>query len=641
MPRKGSGLFAPLVPALVLVPMCGILTFFLISSWQEQDARAALNARLEDSAFAMARELGDSLERQKLATEQLSQSPLAWIWVKFQGERLTPSNRAHADTALNEIENYARLLPFAQILLGSENTRTLYKGGAPVKRLRENDPEDAWYFASLKAEGVPITGDARGIRTSARVMDEGRVWGAVAMLSDLSALAANVFSATSLRTGMRAALANGAGEVLRVGGEGASKAGTLFDMYPAAAHQTLSSALEALAGSDKPVVFTVGTGADVVLTVGIRSSVPGWDLFVSSALESTVSRSRLLLIAGVPAATLVLLLLAFILTAGRRLRSAAALLERHERNRIEARDAFSRIEASARGAHAAAAQLQALAGRLAEDAAAAAASTVETDALFARAEERDAELRAGIAGRVSLLAELTAAVGEAIDRSRSTEAAARIVGASATQAEEELSRVITSSASAAHALDKASKAVDAIVEAAGRMRMLSLNAALEAARGVAQGQGHARITDDVRSLADETAARARALAASLTEASASLEGASRAAQEAGRAVHEASADAARASGGGWEKMVELLSHVQNANASAGRVSEHAAASDRGRSALAGISRVVGRIGSLSVEIVERASRAGADASDVARSVAAGADIAGESAEMKKREGKNS
>ena len=518
MPAKRSGVFSLLLPAIVLVPLCGVLLFVIVSSWQEADARGAQSARA-----------ADALERQKAATEFLSQSPLTWLWVKFQGQRLTPSNRAHEDLSLKEIENYARLLPSTQIFLASENTRTLYKDGAAVKRLMESDPADSWYFSSLKDDKVLMTREAGEIRTSARVMDDGRVWGVVCLQSD--------------------------------------------------------------AAEQPPIPGTAALPVD-----------------------------RILWLAGVPAATLLLLLLILLVTSGRRMRAAQALLARYDREIHAATAEFAVIGASARGAETAAAQLQALAERLGAEAAAAAATGAEADALFSRAEARETELRAGIAGRLPLLGRLVAAVKESVERSRLTETAARIVGTSASRAEEELSRVITFSATSSHAVDKAAKAGSAIRETVDRIRLLCLNAALEAARAAGPGQGFARIADEAKAMAEETAARARALSATLAEAAGSVEGASRAAQDAGRAVHEAAADAARAVGGGWEEVTELLARTDQANASAARLKEDASSTDRGRSALEGFARIVSRIASLAAEVAHVAGRAGADASAITRSV---------------------
>jgi hypothetical protein len=297
------------------------------------------------------------------------------------------------------------------------------------------------------------------------------------------------------------------------------------------------------------------------------------------------------------------------------MRATEARLTRYGQELHAAAEEFALIEASARGAETTAAQLQTLAERLGAEAAAAAATGAEADALFARAEARETELRAGIAGRLPLLGKLAAAVREAVDRSRSTESAARILGASASRAEEELSRVITFSAASTHAVDKASKAGSAIGEAMDRIRLLILNAALEAARGAGSAQGLA--------LVEETAARVRALSATLTEAAGSVEGASRAAQDAGRAVHEAAADAARAAGGGWEEVTRLLSQTENANVSAARLKEDASSTDRGRSALEGFARIVARIGALAAEVAHRAGRAGADAAAITRSASKG------------------
>ena len=516
MPAKRSGVFSLLLPAIVLVPLAGVLLFLVVSSWQEADSLAARAALATES-----------LERQKAATECLSQSPLTWLWVKFQGQRLTPSNRAHEDISLKEIENYGRLLPSAQIFLASENTRTLYTNGAAVKRLVEGDPADSWYFSSLKADKVLVSREAGVVRTSARVMDDGRIWGAVCLLGDAAA----------------------------------------------------------------------------------------------PALISPLSVDRLLWLAGVPAGTFLLLVLALLLISGRRMRAMEARLATRDQELHAAAEELALVGGSARGAETAAAQLQGLAERLGAEAAAAAATGAEAGALFARAEARETELRAGIAGRLPLFARLVAAVRDSVERARLTETAARVVGTSASHAEEELSRVITFSAASSHAVDKASKAGAAIGEAMDRLSLLTLNAALEAARAAGPTQAFARAADEVRGMAEETAARARALTATLAEAAGSVEGASRAAQEAGRAVHEAAADAARAAGGGWEEVTELLSQAENANMSAARLKDEASSTDRGRSALEGFARIVARIGSLAAEVAHVAGRAGADAAAITRSAA--------------------
>jgi methyl-accepting chemotaxis protein len=464
----------------------------------------------------------------------------------------------------------------------------------------ESDPADSWYFSSLKGDKVLVTGDAREIRTSARVMDDGHVWGAVCLLSNVSELTKAVLPSGS------AALISAAGDLVRLQGE----------VTPAA----VSAALGSLPGNDQPVILDEAVSTRAGLAIVVRTPARGWYLCVSSAVGSALSGDRILWLAGVPATTLLLLLLTLLLTSGRRMRTTEARLVTRDEQLHAAAEEFALIRASARGAETAAAQLQALAERLGAEAAAAAATGAEADALFSRAEARETELRAGIAGRLPLIGRLVAAVREAIDRSRMTETAARIVGTSASRAEEELSRVITFSAASSHAVDKASRTGSAIGEAMDRIRLLTLNAALEAARGAVPGQGFARIADEVKGMAEETAARARALSATLTEAAGSVEGASRAAQEAGRAVHEAAADAARVVGGGWEEVTQLLSQTENANVSAARLKEDASSTDRGRSALEGFARIVARIGSLAAEVAHVAGRAGADAAAITRSV---------------------
>ena len=96
--------------------------------------------RLVDAAAAVERQLDDAVQRQAEATRALGTSPMVWLWVKFQGERLTPSNLFHAQTALAEVTNYASLVPGVTVYLASERTRTVYRDGAAVAALSRGDP---------------------------------------------------------------------------------------------------------------------------------------------------------------------------------------------------------------------------------------------------------------------------------------------------------------------------------------------------------------------------------------------------------------------------------------------------------------------------------------------------------------------
>jgi methyl-accepting chemotaxis protein len=627
MPRKRLSPFPLLLPAIVFVPLCGVLAYLCVSSWHAADAQAAVSLRLRDSTLLIARDLEAAVLRQKAATELISQSPGLHLWMKFEGARPTPSNRAHSEAALREAVNYSRFLPGATLLVAAEKTRIVYKNGAPFHALSKNEPEDSWYFSSLKAGGTVVTRDPRAIRASTRVMEGSRTLGAVSCTSDVSALAASVLVPGFSREGLTVALTNSVGEVVGADGAGTSGIRTIFDAHPAVAHGVVAAALDALFRSDQVSYFTSRAGTRAVRTAAVRTATPGWYLFVSADFPDRLPLSRIVELAGVTAATLVLLLLALLLIGLGRSRSTRALLEGYERGHQAARTALAEIGDSARDAQSAAARLQSLGGQLAREAAAAVQSGAEVDALLSRAEDREGELRDGVTARVSLLAQLAAAVHEAVDRSRALHGASETISGSATRAEKELTRVITSGAAASHAVDKAAKGIGAIAESAQRLRLLSLNAALEAARAGAFGHGLSRIAEEIRALAEDTNARAQAIAASLAEAGGSAAGAAAAAREAGRSVHEgvaASAEAARAIGGAWDGSAPLLHQVDGANTSASRGGGDASLTDRGRSAVQGLSRIVARIGVLAAEMAELAGRAAAGTARAAHAAVTGA-----------------
>jgi methyl-accepting chemotaxis protein len=625
MPRKRLSPLPLLLPAIVLVPLCGVLAYLYVSSWHAADAQAAVSLRLHDSALLIGRELEAAVARQKAATQLISQSPGLHLWMKFEGARPTPSNRAHSEAALREAVNYSRLLPGVTLLMAAEKTRIVYKNGAPLHALSRNTPEDSWYFSSLKAGDTVVTWDLRAIRASTRVMEGRRTLGAVSCTSDVSGLAAGVLVPGFSREGLTVALANSDGEVVGAGGAETSGVRTIFDEYPAEEHDAVAAVLSALFRSDQVSYFTSTAGTRAVRTAAVRTPVPGWYLFISADFPDRLPLSRIVRLAGVTAATLVLLLLALLMTGLGRSRSTRALLSGYTRGRQSARTALAEIGDSAGDAQSAAAKLQSLGGQLAREAAAAVQAGAEADALLSRAEAREGEIRDGATARGSLLAQLAAVVHEAVDRSLALRGAAETISASAARAEEGLTRVITTWASASHAVDKAAKGIGAIAESARRLRLLSLNAALEAARAGATGHGLSSITEEIRALAEDANARVQAIAASLAEAGGSSAGAAAATQEAGRSVHEgaaASAEAARAIGGAWDGAMPLLHQVDGANTGAARVGEDASLTDRGRSAVQGLSRIVARIGVLAAEMAELAGRAAAGTTRAAHAAAA-------------------
>jgi len=288
------------------------------------------------------------------------------------------------------------------------------------------------------------------------------------------------------------------------------------------------------------------------------------------------------------------------------------LLDLLAKERDASRAALRDAGAAAERAGAAGNRLASLASELLKEAASATQAGAEASGLLTRAEDRDAELRAGLAGRATLLERIAAAARNAPARSAASQSAAGEAGSSGAKAEEDLSRVITSGASASRAFDRAAKAIGAIVEGAERMRLLSMNAALEAVRAGGPGKGFARVADEIRGLADNAAARAAPLVALLAELGRTVEDSMKAAQEAGRTVHAASSAAqegAKAIDSAWGEVSALLDQAGKAAASAMQAKDLAAQSDRGRSSLEGISRIAARITAISAEIQVLAARA--------------------------------
>src|SRR5512147_2395687 len=120
MERARTGPFALVVPALVVLPLAGLALWYGAARWFEADARASLGRRLSDAAAAVERQMDSAVQRQSEVTRTLATSPSTWLWVKFQGERLTVSNRAHAEAALASITSFSGLVPGLSLFLASD-----------------------------------------------------------------------------------------------------------------------------------------------------------------------------------------------------------------------------------------------------------------------------------------------------------------------------------------------------------------------------------------------------------------------------------------------------------------------------------------------------------------------------------------
>jgi len=617
MERTRNGLIPFVVPALVVVSLAGLALLLLAVRWFDADARASLQRRVTDAAASVSRELDASVRRQADATKALGTSPMVWLWVKFQGERLSPSNRSHAQWALDEVGNYSRLLPGATVYLASELTRTVYQGGAAVAALSRGNPRDSWYASSLATEGVLVSDDPRALRTSMRVMDGQTLLGAISCVSDLSALAAGAFSAAADEPGFSFVLTDGAGAVLLARGEASASATAVFDMFSPAESPRVRAAMAGVLrpGATSTGVFS-GRGRRLVTAV-TRTAAPGWYLFVSSDLPR-VPATRVIIAAGVAAAALVLLAAALVFVGVARARRNESIVRLLEHERDTAAGVVRDVAAAALRLRSAAGTLRERTAALAAEAADGKTAGAEAAGLLGRAEESAAEIRSGLAARLPLLDELAASARDAAAKSSDARAASETAGSSAADAEEELNRVITTSSALAVFVENAARGVDAVVEAAERARLLALNAALEASRSGGQG---ARVADEMRKLAEETSARVQELSAALGEARNSVRQVSRAAQDAGKAVHEAAVQAAESTRGRdmtWLGVDGVLTRLETANAHASLLRSDAGLSDRGRSAVEGVSRIMIRIEALCTEIAALAAALAADSAQAAQ-----------------------
>jgi methyl-accepting chemotaxis protein len=311
--------------------------------------------------------------------------------------------------------------------------------------------------------------------------------------------------------------------------------------------------------------------------------------------------------------------LIFIGLAGARKTELLVNLLEHERD--SAAGIVREVGAAALRLRSAAGTLRERASVLAAEAASGKAAGAEAESLLGKAEERSAELRSGISARVSLLEELASSARVASDMAREARSTAETAGQSAAAAEEELNRIITTGGAVSLSVENAFKAVDAVVEAAERTRLLALNAALDTPRPGSQGRGGARVVDDMRRLSEETAGHAQALAAALSEARSSMRIVGRAAQDAGKAVQQAtvqSAESARGLDAAWQGVDGMARGLEAANASAARLREEVELSDRGRSAVEGVARIMGRIEALCAEIAALAAAVSRESAQAAQ-----------------------
>ncbi len=617
MERTRNGLFPLVAPALVIVPVAGLALILLAARWFDTDAQAALRQRIVDTAASAGRQLDASVRRQAAATQALGTSPMVWLWVKFQGEHLSPSNRSHAQWALDEVANYATVLPGSTVYLASERTRTVYQGGAAVASLSRSAPEDSWYAASLATEGVLVSEDPHALRTSMRVMNGQTLLGAISCVADLPAVAVGAFSAAADEPGFTFVLADGEGAIVLSRGAAAAAATSVFDLFSPPARASVRAAMDEVVRPGAVSVDVLPAKGRRLLTAVTRTHAPGWYLFVSSDLPRA-SAARIAALAGVTAGALALLVAALLFIGLRRERENDSLARRLERERDAAAGIVRDVGAAALRLRSSAGALRERAAILASEAARGRAAGAEAASLLGGAEKRSAEVRAGLAARLPLLDELAASARDAAGKSRAARSAAENAGLNAAAAEVELNRVITTGSSVVLSVENAAKGVQAIVEAAERTRLLALNAALEASRSGGQG---ARVADDMRKLAEEAAGQAQALADALADARSNIRIVGRAAQDAGKAVRQASVESSESARGLEEArqgVDGMLSRLDAAHAGASRLRDEAGVADRGRSAVDGVARIMTRVEALCAEIASLAAAVATESAQAAQ-----------------------
>ncbi len=509
MPGKHAGHFPLLLPAVICVPVAAALIVLLVSAWHGADARAAADARRTDAALRSQGALAEVVQRQAAITDHLSRSPLVWLWVKFQGEHLTASNRYHAGISLAEIANYSALLPGSAVSMGSAKTGLLYRDGTPVRTLSKTNPEDAWYFAALSTDSVLTVVEGTSVRTSARLMDGGDLLGVLTIVRPGSDIAAEVFPAVLSQRGVTAALTDPRGRLLFVSSPGGSSAQSLAQLFPNAAPSSLASLLAATGENAGPASLETDAGGSTIGITAVRAEPTGGSILVAAEVPARMPWTRLALLVLAPAICLALILGILSAIAVRRIGSTAKVLGRFERESDTARAAFTRIDASSRSVRSAATNLRSIVGAVGKEAAAGETSGAEAVALFRRGEEQDAELRAGLGARLELLEKLADAMRAALAQSRGAQAALLSIGPDAAQAEEELSRIITAGSSAVSAVQRAAKGAESLLEASGKLNVLAVNASLEAVRAGPAGQRLTRVADEVRGLADDASGQGK------------------------------------------------------------------------------------------------------------------------------------
>jgi methyl-accepting chemotaxis protein len=231
-----------------------------------------------------------------------------------------------------------------------------------------------------------------------------------------------------------------------------------------------------------------------------------------------------------------------------------------------------------------------------------------------------------LADRASLLAHAIDAIGHSAQAAERAGEAAAAAAAAASRAEQSLAPAAPAAASFARAAGRIKARVTALGGLAERVRLLSLNAAVDAGRGEEGGRKLVRAVEEIQTIAGQASEGARALAAELAASVESAEAARDGVEKGGQEVRLVSERAAEVAA----SLVSIRDSAQIVRQEGGAsleaapagsaLAEDAALSDRASSALEGLSRIGGRIAALSREIDGAAGEAAESCARIAQSV---------------------
>ena len=619
MPQPRKSLFPLLLPAILLVPLAGSLGILLASTWHARDARETAARMAHADVALVGREIETAIRARQAAAELLSRSPVIRQWMEAGGP---PTEQASG-----ELVGALGAFPGASVLAASTRDGVLYRDGTAVGALSRDNPVDSWYFAALEGSSGTVLAGAQAVAVRAAVVPataaprggESAI-GAVAVETPLSLIAAEASRAAA--GSPIVVLTDQVGAILHVAGAAASGARTISDIFPRIERKIFIAAMESPSPARETLLFDDRSGGRPLVIAAARLSAPDWRLFVSETVGEAFPPLRAALLAVAALASLALILVwTGLLEARRRqeraaveqslateAREARAVLEEAARSSREARAAVDRISEGSRG--------------IARESEGAVRATGELAPLLAQS-------AAALAERAALLSRAIGAIGQSASGAERAQGAAEAIATAASRAEEALAPAVDAAAAVGRAAGRIKGRIAAIGGLAERARLLSLNAAVDAARGEERGRKLARSVEEIQALAGQAAESARSLASDLAAAAESAEAARDGAERSGREmrlVSESAADVAASLAGIRDSARGIRQEVGGASleslpgaAIASPLAEDVSLSDRARSVLEGLSRIGGRIAALSREIDGAAAEAAESCARAAQS----------------------